>query len=88
MGKFLFLILGGIAIYLLYRRAKGGGKLFYSKREGGNGNSPSSHASKRGEMGESLEEFVECERCHTFVPAGEIRKIEGKNVCRGCYENS
>ncbi|MRJ07038.1 MAG: hypothetical protein C6I01_05915 [Epsilonproteobacteria bacterium] len=83
MGKILFLIVVGVVIYILYKKM-GEGKGIKSS---GVGRGEEKEQVKK-ERGEQLEELIECEQCHTFVPAGEIRKVGGKNICKGCYENS
>jgi formylmethanofuran dehydrogenase subunit E len=34
------------------------------------------------------EELIMCDKCKTFYPKSEIKKIDGKNVCKDCYANS
>jgi len=33
-------------------------------------------------------DLVMCEKCKTFYPKNEILKIDGKNICKECYDNS
>ncbi len=32
-------------------------------------------------------DLIMCDKCKTFVPEDEIKKIDGKNICRECYDN-
>jgi formylmethanofuran dehydrogenase subunit E len=34
------------------------------------------------------EDLILCENCKTFYPKNEIKKINGKNICKDCYANS
>jgi len=34
------------------------------------------------------EELIMCDKCKTFTPKNEIKKINGKNICKDCYDNS
>ncbi len=34
------------------------------------------------------EDLIMCDKCKTFVPENEIKKIDGKNICKECYDNS
>jgi uncharacterized protein len=33
-------------------------------------------------------DLVMCDKCKTFYPKNEIKKIDGKNICKECYANS
>jgi len=33
-------------------------------------------------------EFVQCEKCKTFVLKSEMKEKNGKLYCKDCYENS
>jgi len=33
-------------------------------------------------------ELIMCDKCKTFVSEDEIKKINGKNICKDCYDNS
>jgi len=33
-------------------------------------------------------DLIMCEKCKTFVPEDEIIKINNKNICKECYDNS
>jgi len=33
-------------------------------------------------------EFVQCDKCGTFVLKKEMKEQNGKLLCKGCYENS
>ncbi len=37
---------------------------------------------------ENTDELIMCDKCKTFYPKNEIKKIDGKNICKECYENS
>lgn len=37
---------------------------------------------------EESEDLIMCDKCKTFTPKNEIRKINGKNICKECYDNS
>ena len=32
-------------------------------------------------------DLIMCDKCKTFVPEDEIIKIDGKNICKECYDN-
>ena len=34
------------------------------------------------------EDLIMCDKCKTFTPKNEIIKINGKNICKDCYDNS
>lgn len=34
------------------------------------------------------EDLIMCENCKTFTPKSEILNINGKNICKDCYDNS
>jgi len=34
------------------------------------------------------EDLIMCDKCKTFTPKNEIKKINGKNICKDCYDNS
>ncbi len=34
------------------------------------------------------EELIMCDKCKTFTPKSEIKNINGKNICKECYDNS
>jgi len=40
------------------------------------------------ENSEESEDLVMCDKCKTFYPKSEIKKIDGKNICKECYANS
>jgi len=33
-------------------------------------------------------DLIMCEKCKTFTPKNEIKKINGKYICKDCYDNS
>jgi len=33
-------------------------------------------------------DLIMCEKCKTFTPKNEIYKIDGKYICKECYDNS
>jgi len=33
-------------------------------------------------------DLIMCDKCKTFTPKNEIKKINGKNICKDCYANS
>jgi len=33
-------------------------------------------------------DLIMCDKCKTFTPKNEIKKIDGKNICKDCYANS
>jgi len=33
-------------------------------------------------------DLIMCEKCKTFTPKNEILNINGKNICKDCYDNS
>jgi len=33
-------------------------------------------------------DLIMCEKCKTFTPKNEIQKINGKYICKDCYDNS
>jgi len=33
-------------------------------------------------------DLIMCDVCKTFTPQNEIKKINGKNICKDCYDNS
>jgi len=33
-------------------------------------------------------DLIMCDICKTFTPKDEIKKINGKNICKECYDNS
>ncbi|NPA88402.1 PP0621 family protein [Caminibacter pacificus] len=37
---------------------------------------------------EESEDLVMCDKCKTFYPKNEIKKVDGKNICKDCYANS
>ena len=37
---------------------------------------------------EESEDLIMCDKCKTFTPKKEIKKINGKNICKDCYDNS
>ena len=37
---------------------------------------------------ENNEDLILCEKCNTFTPKNEIININGKNICKECYDNS
>ena len=37
---------------------------------------------------EDNEDLILCEKCNTFTPKNEIVNINGKNICKECYDNS
>ncbi|WP_456479334.1 hypothetical protein [Nautilia sp.] len=37
---------------------------------------------------EDENEFVQCEKCKTFVLKKEMKKKNGKLLCKDCYDNS
>ena len=37
---------------------------------------------------DSSEDLIMCDKCKTFYPKDEIKKIDGKNICKDCYANS
>ncbi|EDM23883.1 hypothetical protein [Caminibacter mediatlanticus] len=34
------------------------------------------------------QDLILCDKCKTFYPKNEIKKIDGKNICKECYANS
>ena len=32
-------------------------------------------------------DLIMCDNCKTFTPQDEIKKINGKNICKECYDN-
>jgi len=32
-------------------------------------------------------DLIMCDKCKTFTPQNEIFKINGKNICKECYDN-
>ncbi len=50
--------------------------LFFKKKEIKNENTDES------------KDLILCDKCQTFYPKEEIKKINGKNICRECYDNS
>ena len=32
-------------------------------------------------------DLIMCDKCKTFVSEDEIIKIDGKNICKECYDN-
>jgi uncharacterized protein len=35
-----------------------------------------------------VKDLIMCEKCKTFYTKNEILKIDGKNICKECYDNS
>lgn len=68
MGRILFFILIGIAIWLLWR-----GSTRITRRPG------AAEASRRSEHGEDM---VQCARCGVHLPRSEARDEGGRLVCR------
>ncbi|WP_457561341.1 hypothetical protein [Caminibacter sp.] len=33
-------------------------------------------------------DLIMCDKCKTFYPKNEIKNINGKNICKECYENT
>ncbi|WP_457562017.1 hypothetical protein [Caminibacter pacificus] len=33
-------------------------------------------------------DLIMCDKCKTFYPKNEIKKINGKNICKDCYADS
>jgi len=33
-------------------------------------------------------DLIMCDKCKTFVSEDEIKKVNGKNICKDCYDNS
>ncbi len=33
-------------------------------------------------------DLILCDKCKTFYPENEIKKIDGKNICKDCYADS
>jgi len=33
-------------------------------------------------------DLIMCDKCKTFTPKNEIKKINGKYICKDCYDNS
>jgi len=67
LGRILFFILIGIAIWLLWR-----GSMRVTQR-------PSSEPASRGPRGEDM---VQCARCGVHLPRSEARDEGGRPVCR------
>ena len=44
--------------------------------------------SKKVEDQEENTDLIMCDKCKTFYPKNEIKKINGKNICKDCYANS
>ena len=40
------------------------------------------------ENSEESKDLILCDKCNTFYPQNEIKKINGKNICKDCYANS
>jgi len=43
---------------------------------------------KKKEIPNDSNELIMCDKCKTFYPENEIKKIDGKNICKDCYANS
>ena len=43
---------------------------------------------KNNASSEESEDLIMCDKCKTFTPKNEIKKINGKNICKDCYDNS
>ncbi|QCT94251.1 glucose-inhibited division protein B [Caminibacter mediatlanticus TB-2] len=40
------------------------------------------------EKKDESQDLILCDKCKTFYPKNEIKKIDGKNICKECYANS
>lgn len=72
MGKLIFFLLIIGAVYFLFFKNKKPIKDFKDSTENSN----------------SSEDLIMCEKCKTFTPKNEILNINGKNICKDCYDNS
>jgi len=43
---------------------------------------------QRNDNEDDSKDLIMCEKCKTFTPKNEIKKINGKNICKDCYDNS
>ncbi len=73
MGKLIFFLIIIGAVYFL----------FFKKPEVQNSNKQ-----KTSNKNNDSEELIMCDQCKTFTPKSEIKKINGKNICKDCYDNS
>ena len=49
---------------------------------------PEVQKEKKEQTKNESEELIMCDKCKTFTPKSEIKKIDGKNICKECYDNS
>ena len=45
-------------------------------------------SSKKSVEEDSDTDLVMCDKCKTFYPKNEIKKVDGKNICKECYADS
>jgi uncharacterized protein len=74
MGRLILFILIGFAIYYFFIK-----KPQVEEKE---------NKSQNNTENTNNEELIMCDKCKTFYPKSEIKKINGKNICKECYENS